>query len=105
MRELYNRRPETLIQELFAAPEAGWSLARYHRPDVMIAASNVQTLLPHIQVISGPYLTVRARQNRIQSICSNRTADATVVIKNALCYTRHYEAVLMKLRDGTLFIP
>src|ERR1043166_2028258 len=31
-------------EELFTAPRAGWQLARYHSPDVMIAASDTGTI-------------------------------------------------------------
>ncbi len=33
-----------LVDELFAAPSAGWQLARYHSPDVMIAAPSVEAI-------------------------------------------------------------
>jgi hypothetical protein len=33
-----------LAEKLFAAPAAGWQLARYHSPDVMIAASTVDAI-------------------------------------------------------------
>ena len=31
-------------EEVFAAPRAGWQLARYHSPDVMIAASDAEAI-------------------------------------------------------------
>ena len=33
-----------LVRELFAAPRPGWQLARYHSPDVMIAASDAEAV-------------------------------------------------------------
>ena len=33
-----------LVDKLFAAPRAGWSSARHHSPDVMIAASNAEAI-------------------------------------------------------------
>jgi hypothetical protein len=33
-----------LVRELFAAPRPGWRLARYHSPDVMIAASDAEAV-------------------------------------------------------------
>jgi hypothetical protein len=32
------------VESVFAAPHAGWHLARYHSPDVMIAASSVEAI-------------------------------------------------------------
>lgn len=33
-----------LVEDFFAAPGAGWQLARYHSPDVMIAAPSVEAI-------------------------------------------------------------
>ena len=33
-----------LVESLFAVPDAGWQLARYHSPDVMIAAASVEAI-------------------------------------------------------------
>jgi len=35
---------EPRVQAAFAAPQAGWSLARYHSPDVMIAAASQEAI-------------------------------------------------------------
>jgi hypothetical protein len=42
--EYQSAKLKPLVENLFAVPHAGWQLARYHSPDVMIAASSVEEI-------------------------------------------------------------